>query len=186
MPHSLGTLVFIILLLALSVYRRVKRHIGWQILRPRRMVVRILLLLIISIPLMISGITLHRDAYLWVAAGIICGLLLAWLAFKTTQVRMQGGNASYRPNAWIGALLLVVFLARLAVRFIALYQAEQSGALTNPAYSQQYGAGLQMYSNDPWTLSVFLVLSFYYIVYYALLIKKSSQYKKLEEARPPL
>lgn len=186
MPHAIGPVFLIVLLLVWSVYRRIRRNIGWQIVRPRRMIYRIVLLVVVAALLMVAGSASHPVVLLWAAAGLLVGSALAILGIRTTQMQIRNGAVSYRPNTWIGALLLVVFFARLAVRLAIVYQAEQTGTLTSQSATTQSGTGLAVYSQDPWTLSVFLVLAAYYIVYYILLMRKSRTLHEPQEARPSL
>lgn len=118
MSHHTEALVAVAALIMWSVYRRVRRTLRWQPLAKRRLAVRGSLFVVVGVLLLVT--TLQRPAIVWWdAAGAVAGAVLAWLAVRNTRYERRADGWYYRPHGAIGALVILLFLARLAYRVTA-------------------------------------------------------------------
>ena len=161
MPILFGALI------ALGIYRRVRRNIGRQRLNKLRLSWRVAVLAFAGAMLLLGSL---GDPGLLgaMAAGAAGGLLLAWFGLKHTQFEVSAEGTFYTPHTYIGAFVSTLFLARVVYRFFVLYSSGQSLLQTgaNPF------AALQ---KSPLTLSIFGVLVGYYVAYYAGLLLRSRE-----------
>ncbi|MNV04250.1 hypothetical protein D3C71_945410 [compost metagenome] len=97
-------------------YRRIRRHFGWQPWRPVRNVVRIVLLSVLGL-LLAWGAMYMRHAAPGMMVGALAGIALGLFGLKHTRIGMRDGRPGYTPNAWIGGVLSVVLVGRLAWRW---------------------------------------------------------------------
>jgi len=181
MPAHLNTYLIMLPLLALIVWRRVSRQFGRQPIRRKRMILRIVVFAIIGCLLaVLSGfrnIALAEGLFGGVLIGGAIGLLgLQLTRFEVDPVR----GDCYVPNPWIGALLTVLLLGRLAWRFlVVLPQMQQvSAAATQSAGFQAQPMG---YTYSPLTMLVIGLLVGYYIVYFSGLL---IHHRRFQQAQP--
>lgn len=168
MPYHVPPLLVMVPVLALIVWRRVNRSFGRQPIRRRRMIARIALFAVIGGMLAMSG--LHRPA---LAEGLFGGVLIggaigfAGLRLTRFEVDPVKGDC-YVPNPWIGALLTVLLLGRLAWRLVVLWPQLQPG----PASVSATGAPVQpvVHVSSPLTMLVIGLVIGYYIVYFTGLL----------------
>jgi hypothetical protein len=171
----------IALLAVFLIYRRFRRNFGQQLLRPIRMQVRIVLLLLIGcllLPIAFSSAKFLAALCSGVAAG---GALAAWGAARTRFVRVAD-KLYYVPHTYTGIAVSFLFLGRLVYRVAQSY----GGMQANPALAA--GASHSVFGSDsmvrsPLTLGLFFVLMGYYVCYYSAVLWKSKQVKA-EEAGP--
>lgn len=145
MPYAMPAL------LAWVVYRRVRRNFGPQAWKPKRTVVRIVLLVLVALLLAAAAVFVPRAA-LSMLAGLGVGLVLAWFGLRHTHAEWRGGVRTYVPNPWVGGILTVLLVGRLAWRFTqggGLQGAQQQPsaltlavAATLVAYALCYSIGL--------------------------------------------
>ena len=95
------------------------------------------------------------------AGGAVCGAALALLGLKLTRFEVVGGKLFYQPNIYIGMALMMLFVTRLAYRFIATPLA--SNVQQNPGAD----AALQRLSSSPLTLFIIGMVFCYYAPYSA-------------------
>jgi membrane protein CcdC involved in cytochrome C biogenesis len=168
MPHG-AILVLIGVLFIFSMYRRVKRTIGFQKLAKRRMIIRIVLFAIICVLFLITGYT-NPTIYIFDVLGILLGGVIAYFAIRSTSFEWRKNAWYYRPNPWIGAILIVLFIGRIVYRLYQDYaligNAAAKGAGSQLAQQNQ----LATYSHDPSTTIILFVLISYYLVYYTFVI----------------
>lgn len=176
--HRQVTLVIIACLILFSIYRRVRRNIGWQELQPRKLQVRIALFLVIGLLFFVEGagqpISLISDA-----AGILFGGILAYFSAGITLFEERAGRRYYRPNTWIGGLVIAVFLGRFSYRFYEIYQLMKSGALAGAKTDGLQNIGYTI--GNSWTAGLMLIMFSYYAVYYLFLVHKQKNLANQEE-----
>ena len=133
----------------LLYYRRIRRHFGWQPWRPHRNVARIVLLSVLVLLLGWAALFLPHVAW-GMLGGAVAGVALGLFALKHTRFSARDGHAGYIPNPWIGGVLSLVLVGRLAWRW----------------YSGAFSAGaMQGGSNaSPLTMSLVAALLCYGLV----------------------
>jgi hypothetical protein len=145
------TTVLIIGIFAWSIYRRVRRNIGRQPLHPRRAIRSIIILSAISV--LIVGTSLQNiNLPLGFAAGLLLGALLGLLGLRLTRFETTDAGHFYTPNTHIGIALSVLFVGRIAYKFIVT---GNGATAQNPTLPFQ----------SPLTLFIFGLTVGYYIVY---------------------
>jgi len=180
MPAHLNTYLIMLPLLALIVWRRVSRQFGRQPIRRKRMIVRIVMFSIVGVLLALSG--LHR---IELAEGLLGGALIGGaiglLGLRLTRFEVDPVRGDcYVPNPWIGALLTVLLLGRLAWRFLVILPQMQqaSGAATQAAGYPMQPTG---YTSSPLTMLVIGLLVGYYIVYFSGLL---IHHRRFQQSHP--
>lgn len=137
---------------ALAVYRRVRRNFGVQPWRPTIAWIRLAFLALAACALLIATAFLPIDATP-TAIGAALGGGLAFFGLKHTHVAWIDGRRTYTPNPWIGSVLSVLLVSRLAWRAthggIAAAQQSPSGltfgiAMVLIVYSLAYIIGLMV------------------------------------------
>jgi hypothetical protein len=168
LQHSY-TFIIIALAIMFGVYRRIRRNIGFQPLKPSRLRVRAFIFIIIGILLLVATIA-HPIAYVSDAIGIALGLLLGYFAIQNTQFEQRGQSWAYRPKGWIGGVVICLFLARLVYGFYRDFEvignASATAGATSPFSSSYFGG-------DPWTEGIIFILFAYYPCYFLFLAYKA-------------
>jgi hypothetical protein len=164
---------FLIAILVLFViYRRFRRSFGQQPLRPVRMRVRIVVLLVVGCLLLTS--VFRSAAFISaVLAGIVAGVALAmWGAARTRFLRVSG-QLYYVPHTYTGIAVSFLFLGRLVYRLIQVTGTHAVHAAAPGSAGQGFApAGLLQ---SPLTLGLYFVLMGYYVCYYSMVLWKSKR-----------
>ncbi len=163
MNHA-ASVVVPVLLIAFVLYRRIRKTIGFQKLAKGPMTARIVIFAVIG-ALMLAAGAVHPVLYLYDLAGIAAGIILAYYAIRTATFERRGDNWFYRPNPWVGIILLGLFIGRMADRLYEGYAIYKSSS----AYTE--GNQAQFY-HDPFTAVVLFAIVAYYVVYYTFVIRK--------------
>ncbi len=167
MPAHLSTYLIMLPLLALIVWRRVSRTFGRQPIKRKRMIARIVIFAIIGGALALSGFH-HFALAEGLFGGVLGGGAIGVVGLQLTRFEVDPVKGDcYVPNPWIGALLTVLLLGRLAWRLMAVWPQMQHAS--NLAGAQ--GPSLQMqtmgHASSPLTMLVIGLLVGYYIAYYS-------------------
>jgi len=139
-------------LIAWGIYRRIRRNIGRQKLRPARAIFSIVILTLIS-GLILSLAAHNQNMLLAFGGGLLLGGALGVIGLRLTKFETTEAGHFYTPNTHIGIALSVLFIGRLAYRYI------QAGSLM--ADHPQHPAPFQ----SPLTLFIMGLTVGYYIVY---------------------
>jgi cytochrome b561 len=154
------------ILVPLALYRRFRRTFGRQPLRPKRMMVRIAIFLLLAALLTRSS----RDFALGEIGGVLIGAVLALWGASRTRFATENGQRYYVPHTYTGIAVSLLFVARLIYRL-----AQSSGALATAgsAGNTAPAAGPLAAMQSPLTAGIFFVLIGYYVCYYSWVLWKS-------------
>ena len=165
--------LLIAILVVFAIYRRFRRSFGQQPLRPVRMQVRIVLLLVIGCLLLPAA--LRSAAFICaVLAGIVAGVALAmWGAARTRFLRVSG-QLYYVPHTYTGIAVSLLFVGRLVYRLLQVSSTmHATHAAAADSASQGFAAAGMLQS--PLTLGLYFVLMGYYVCYYSMVLWKSKR-----------
>lgn len=146
--------------IAWRVYVRVRRNIGRQPLRPRRLVAGIVIFGAVTI-LLAAFSLLHPKLLIGLGIGLALGASAALAGLRLTQFETVAEGKFYTPNPYIGVALSMLVVVRVAYRFVVL-----SSVSNNPA---QPPALMQ----SALSFCVFGLLAGYYIAYYTGVLRRS-------------
>lgn len=117
-------------------YRRIRRSFGRQPWQPKRTAFRLAIMVLLFAFLMFGAVFLPQ-VRIGVGVGLLAGCALGALALHLTQLEWHEGKPTYVPNPWIGALLTLLLIGRLAWRWSqgafsdgAVSTAQQASPLT--------------------------------------------------------
>jgi hypothetical protein len=153
--------ILIAALVAWSVVRRLRRTFGRQQVQPARIWVRIGVLTLAGA--LIGATSAMRGTGMLEAliGGFACGAALAYLGLRHTRFEVTSEGRFYTPHTYIGVAVTLLFLGRLAYRFLYL----SNGA--NGMFRPDTGAAAAAYQRSPLTVGIFAVLIGYYVLFYA-------------------
>ena len=172
------------ILVLFVIYRRFRRSFGQQPLRPVRMQVRIVLLLVVGC--LLAPAALRSPAFMAaVLAGIAAGAALAvWGASRTRFMRVSG-QLIYVPHTYTGLAVSFLFIGRLVYRLIQAYGSMHAIPAAGPDAANQAFAPAAMLQS-PLTLGLYFVLMGYYVCYYSMVLWKSKRIVPEEAGSAPL
>jgi hypothetical protein len=166
-------------LVVFVVYRRFRRNFGRQALSPGRMTFRIVILTVVGCLLLPTA--LRSGQYLAaVLVGAVLGVGLALWGAQRTRFVKYGERLYYVPHTYTGIAVSLLFLGRLAFRFVQAYSdtharfgANAHAAAADPG--QPFAAASMVRS--PLAVAIVFVLVGYYVCYYSLVLWKSKHLK---------
>ncbi|HEY1716726.1 MAG TPA: hypothetical protein VGH42_00340 [Verrucomicrobiae bacterium] len=138
-------------LFAWSIYRRVRRNIGRQPLHPRRAKKSIVILSIISVVIIYTSLQ-NTNLLLGFGGGLLLGALLGFIGLRLTKFETTDAGHFYTPNTHIGIALSVLFVGRIAYKYIP-----HGDAVVTPVHAQPF--------QSPLTLFILALTVGYYLVY---------------------
>jgi hypothetical protein len=163
------SLIALLALLSWRAYARFKRMIGRQRLSKRRpwitLTVFPLLMLLLG-----YGARAEPERLGWMMAGVAVGALLAVYGLSKTRFEPTAQGLFYTPNAHVGIILSLLFVARIVYRLVEI-------SFVDPATPSDASA----FARSSLTLAVFGLLAGYFIAYTIGLMRWRS--RVLEEKR---
>ena len=96
-----------------------RRNIGRQPLRPRRIIISIVIFSVVSV-LFIGTVAPQSRLLLGIGGGLLLGALLGFIGLRLTQFETTDEGHFYTPNTHIGVALSLLFVGRLLYRFWVL------------------------------------------------------------------
>src|SRR5579863_10297416 len=108
-----GTVALLGGLYAWGIYRRIRRNIGQQRLRPRRIIISIVIFSVISV-LFLSASVHDMRLLAGIGGGLALGVMLGFVGLKLTRFETTEAGHFYTPNTYIGIGLSALFIGRLA------------------------------------------------------------------------
>ena len=148
-----STVIFglVLALVAWRIYRRIRRNIGRQPLRPRRALTSVVIFSALSLMLVVASLQQPR-LLAGIVGGLAPGVLLGLVGLRLTRFETSAAGHFYIPNTHIGVGLSVLMVGRLAYRFMVLRDA---------AVASNHPPAMQ----SPLTFFIFGLMAGYYIVY---------------------
>lgn len=180
MPAHLSNYLIMLPLLGWIVWRRVSSSFGLQPIRRKRMLVRIGIFVVLGGLLALTGLQQPELAE-GLIGGALLGSALGMLGLRLTRFATDPVRGDcYVPNPWIGALLTVLLLGRLAWRLLVMLPQAQQAAAPDTGFSMP-SAG---YAASPLTMLLIGLLIGYYIVYFSGLLIHHRRYQRAQAAPP--
>ncbi len=140
-------------LIVWSIYRRLRRNIGRQKLRPRRITLSIVIFSAVTV-LFIAMSLGQSHLLLGIGGGLLPGALLGIIGLRLTQFETTDEGHFYTPNTLIGVALSLLFIGRLLYRYRVLSDAAAAPGQALPFQS-------------PLTFFTFSLIAGYCLVYYS-------------------
>lgn len=97
-------------------YRRIRRSFGRQTWQPKRTAFRSVFLALAVVGLVFAAVFMPHTGW-GIAAGAVAGIALGLLALRHTHAQIIDGKGYYTPNPWIGGILSLLLIGRLAWRW---------------------------------------------------------------------
>jgi hypothetical protein len=158
-------------LLAFSLYRRVRRNVGRQKFQPWRLWMRSGFLTLALIALLFWP-AFETPMALALCGGAAAGLALSRWGVVLTRFEQQPDGLYYKPNTLLGIAISLIFMARMAYRFVVLYPAIQAASAQGVGFSpQHFVAG----TRSPLTLALLGLVLGYFVGYCLGLLWRARQ-----------
>lgn len=159
---SLFASIAVIALVLWRVYARIRRMIGRQALKRRRLMFTVVLFPILLVGLLFASMA-NPPSTISLCAGAIIGSLLGMVGLRLTRFEATISGYFYTPNAHLGIALSLMFVGRLAYRFVHLQMIGDAAS-----------APPMDLTRSPLTLIIFATLASYYVAYAIGLLRWSS------------
>jgi hypothetical protein len=176
-------------LIVFALYRRLRRSFGRQLLRPPRMILRIVLITLAGCALL--PMALLSAQYFWAEiAGAALGIGLGSWGAERTRFVTFGGRLHYVPHTYTGIAVSLLFVGRLAFRAVQVYARVQTPHAADAYVADAPDPSLAFAPismvRSPLTVGIFFVLAGYYLWYYGSVLWKSKHLKAedIEAASP--
>jgi hypothetical protein len=158
-PTNLVPLVFVGLIVW-RVYRRVRRSIGKQPLRTKRLTTGIVIYSVLCLLLGMGAIQ-HPKVLEGMGGGLLVGVPLGLIALRFTSFETTAEGRFYTSHRYIGIAIAALLVVRLFYRLTVLFG--------NSSQAQMPAATMQ----SPLTFSIFGLLAGYYITFSAGVLMRS-------------
>jgi len=139
--------------MAWGIYRRVRRNIGRQPLRPNRIIISLVMLTLVTI-LVLAGALQFPKLLLGVGGGILLGGVLGFVGLRLTKFETTDQGHFYVPNMYIGLALSLLLVGRMLYRLPVTHAAMTASASGQPQLFQ-----------SPLTYFILGLTIGYYLVY---------------------
>lgn len=183
---NIGITLLIAAIVLLILYRRFRRNFGRQRLRPKRMVLRMVVLAVVCLLLLAlpsRGLASDTAA----AGGLAIGIALGLWALVHTKFENSEAGRFYTPNGYIGMAVVALLIGRLIYRFAVVYPLLHSALHAAAHNPQTQITPFDAYQRNPLTLGIYFILAGYYICYYAgVLIKSRTTQAAKNDNKPKL
>jgi len=156
-----------------GIYRRVRRSIGRQPLRPWRSIVRLVILSLVSVLIIVAGVLVNPLILAGFGGGLVPGILLGFLGLKLTRFETTNEGHFFVPDTRIGVALSVLLVGRMIYRMIVL-----QGTMQAPGHHPPAG-------QSPLTYLIVGLTCGYYIVYSIGLLIHAHDRLKQQNTVPP-
>ncbi len=157
-PSTVTLLVFVPLI-GWRIYARFRRMVGRQRLSRVRPWITLSIFPLLILLLGFAALS-HIERLMWLAGGLLAGALLGLYGLGKTRFESTPQGLFYTPNAHLGIALSLLFVARIAYRFIEVYTLDPS-----------VPHGAEDFARSPLTLAVFGLLAGYYVSYAVGLVR---------------
>jgi hypothetical protein len=160
-PPNLVPLVFLGLI-GWRIYRRVRRSIGRQPVRRKRLIAGIVIYSVLCVLLALVAMG-HPKVLAGLGGGLLVGVPLGLLALRFTRFETTPEGRFYTSHPYIGITIAAVLVVRMFYRLTTLFG--------NPSQLQRQPVLMQ----SPLTLSLFGLLAGYYIAYNSGVLVRSDK-----------
>jgi hypothetical protein len=150
-----------------SMYRRVRRSFGRQVLQPRRLWFRVGLLMLVG-GLIASSFGREPRLLGSLAGGIAIGVVLGIVGLRHTKFEIGAQEHYYTPHTYIGLLVTSLFIVRIVVRYVSVYSHPAAIATLYSAHSST-----DAYQRSPLTLAFLGLVVGYYVFYNLGILSRS-------------
>jgi hypothetical protein len=157
-------------LAVLLIYRRFRRSFGRQPMRPRRMLIRIAVLVLLGCTLLPAAFA-SGQFLLAEVAGAMAGAALGFWGARHTRYATSEGRLHYVPHTYTGVVVSLLFIGRLVYRGVVWYS--QNGEFGGAGAASRGIAPTMVRS--PLTVALIFVVVGYYVCYYAMVLWKSKR-----------
>jgi uncharacterized membrane protein YidH (DUF202 family) len=146
-------------LFAWSIYRRIRRNIGRQPLRPTRSIVSLVIMGLVTAWLITAAVALQNlNMIAGIGGGLVVGVALGFVGLKLTKFDTTEQGHFYTPDTRIGIALSLLLVGRIAYRMWQLQSMDFTSS--NP----------QMYQSPLTYFILGLVLGYYFVYRIGLLV----------------
>lgn len=150
---SMFASIGIITLVLWRLYARIRRSIGRQEFKRRRVIMTLVVFAAVMALLLAISI-MHPLSAMTLCAGACAGALLGIYGLRLTRFEITELGHFYTPNAHLGIALSLLFVGRLVYRFLHLQMI--GDVPTGPPMD---------FTRSPLTLLIFATLAGYYVSY---------------------
>jgi hypothetical protein len=147
MPFLIGGLF------AWSIYCRIKRNIGRQKLRPRRIIFSFVIFILVGFLIVTAALhTQNTNLLFGFGGGLLLGAVLGFLGLRLTKFETTSEGHFYTPNTYIGSALSLLLVGRIVYNYW-----RNGGFMPDPNHPPV---------QSPLTYFIIGLTFGYYIVYY--------------------
>lgn len=160
---SMFASIGVIALVLWRLYARIRRTIGRQAFKRRRVILTLVVFPAAIALLLLTSIT-HPTNAITLSTGALAGAFLGAYGLRLTRFEATEFGYFYTPNAHLGIALSLLFVGRLVYRFLHLQM--MGGTAAAPPMD---------FTRSPLTLAIFATLAGYYVIYALGLLRWSQR-----------